>query len=227
MGSHHCWCDSPLVSLYRSRAWWHLLLNAPSAPWWGYSNHFLWDPLTPTTCLYYYFLYFTLSARLDYARHLTLGLFSYLHAYDQMICEVSLPPMWSLLLQFKWSPAAHRDTAGRVFLSQVAGKSYSWPQEGSNAAMLGVPLTEASFCSHLCMLTSMHYGLYRREETVPGTTQREGACDKGMPTTGQTRGRPCVSGPFKLLLKATLLLQCFISTSSLKSILGECRVPGW
>lgn len=110
------WCLTLcLSSLFTSKccssARWHLLLNAPPAHRWGRSNCFIRDPLILTTCLYYYFLYFTLSARLDYSQHLSLRLFSYLYAYDQAITDVLLPPIYSLLLQFKSSPGASRDMA--------------------------------------------------------------------------------------------------------------------
>lgn len=55
-----------------SSAWWHLLLKASSAHWWGYSHCSIRESLIPTTCLYYDFLHCTLSAR----QHLSLGWFS-------------------------------------------------------------------------------------------------------------------------------------------------------
>lgn len=105
-------CVSSLcASMCCSSAQQHLLLNAPPAHQRGCSNCFVWEPLILTTCLYYYFLFFTLSASLDYSQHLSLHLFSYLHAYGQAITDVSLPPIYSLLLQSKSGPVAGRDMA--------------------------------------------------------------------------------------------------------------------
>lgn len=77
------------------------------------------------------------------------------------------------------------------------------------------------------MLNSMDYIDFTKEETVPGTVQGEGPSDKEMPTIGKTGGQQFVPSRSKFLLKAPLLFQCFISSSFVKFILGDYRVPGW
>lgn len=95
--------------------------------------------------------------------------------------------------------------------------------------MLGVTFIQALLCSHTSLYVEFYglYRLYQREENVPGTVQGEGPGEKEMPTTGKTGGRQFVPSRSKFLLNAPLLFQCFISSSFVKSILGDYRVPGW
>lgn len=91
-------CNSLFISKSCSSALAASVSECPICPLAGILQLFIQESLFPTTCLDHYILYFTSSARLNSSQHLSLGLFSCLHAYDQIIFEASLPPICCLLL---------------------------------------------------------------------------------------------------------------------------------
>lgn len=168
---------------------------------------------------------FTLYARLDSSQHLSLSLFSNLYAYDQIIAEVSLPPICSLLLQFKSSPAACWDKAvvnrkARlcIYISGRGGK----PTHDHRREMMHpcwVCLWPRSCCSHttVCWILWLMDFIQDKKLYLTPYKGREPVMEK-CPQQAKLWSRQCFSGPFTLLLKAPLLLPCSTLPSSLKAI---------